>query len=151
MFNKDIAIKPFIFNEEINEVVEEKGNQYGALRMVQWVKEDEEPDKSKAKLELRKYAIDKDGTEKPMKGYTFMTPEGPHQLTETLVDNNYGNTKNILRSVTKRDDFKDAVENIGKDDNDSGDGEYFDMRDALLSYTESNNNDDEDGITVIDF
>ena len=146
MFNKDIAIKPFIFVDDINEVIEEKGNQYAALRKVAWVKEGEEPDKDKAKLEIRKWIVDKDGSEKAMKGYSFMTPEGPHQLTEVLVDNNFGNTKKILRSVTKRDDFKDAIENIGTDNDDNGEGDYFDMREALLSYSENN-----DDVEVTDF
>lgn len=142
MFNKDIAIKPFIFENEINEIIEEKGNQYAALRKVQWLKEDEQPDPNKGKLELRKWIIDKDGTEKANKGFTFMTPEGPHQLTETLVKNNYGDTANILDSISKRDDFSDAVNHVSNDKEQEGDGEFFDMRNALLSYNEGEDSDD---------
>ena len=66
-----------------------------------------------------------------MKGYTFSTPEGPGELTVGLIDAGFGETKEILRSVRKRDDFLDAAKTINED-NDNSDGETFDMRDLLL-------------------
>ena len=143
MFNKDIVVKPFIFLNDINEIVEEKGNQYTAIRKVQWIKEDEQPDASKAKLELRKWMVDKDGTEKANKGYTFMTPEGPHQLAEILVENDFGKTRTILKSISKRDDFKDVL-NDPNDEEFGNDGEYFDMRETLLSYSNEEDIDESD-------
>lgn len=143
MFNKDTPIKPFIFLDEINEIVEEKGNQFAALRKVQWIKEDEQPDASKAKLELRKWMVDKDGSEKANKGYTFMTPEGPHQLAEILVEKDYGKTSTILKSISKREDFRDALNDPDNEEFGS-DGEYFDMRETLLSYSNEDNDDESD-------
>lgn len=146
MFNKDIAIQPFIFLDDINEVIEEKGNQFTAIRRVQWIKEGEEPDKSKGKLEIRRWIVEKDGTEKANKGVVLMTDEGPHQLAQTLVDHDYGKTKELMKSLVKRDDFKDSVNNLFVDDKDSSDGDYFDMRDMLMSYSDNDGetNDDED-------
>lgn len=147
MFNKDTVIQPFIFTDEINEVIEEKGNQFTAIRKVQWVKEGEEPDKTRGKLEIRRWIVEKDGTEKANKGVVFMTDEGPHQLAQILVDNEYGKTKELMKSIIRREDFKDSVTNLFEDDNDSSDGNYFDMRDMLLSYSDNENedkNDDED-------
>ena len=144
--NDDRPIKPFIFVDKINEVIEEKGNQFTALRTVQWIKEGDEPDPNKGKLELRRWMIDKDGSEKANKGVVFMTEEGPHQLVEIMVDNNYGNTKNIMKSIIKRQDFKESVINLNKDESEeSSDGDYFDMRDMLLSYSEEDNKGVDDG------
>ena len=148
MFNKsdDRTIKPFIFLDRTNEIVEEKGNQYTALRYVQWIKEGDEPDPAKARLEIRRWLIDKDGTERANKGVVFMTEEGPNQLVEVMTDKGYGRTKLVLKSLIKRDDFKESVTNLEKDDDiDTSSGEYFDMRDMLLSYSEEDNKEsDED-------
>ena len=132
MFNKDIVVKPFIFLNDINEIVEEKGNQYTAIRKVQWIKEGDNPDESKGKIEVRRWIIQKDGTEQANKGVVFMTEDGPNQLAEILVKNNYGDTKNIIKSLLKRDNFKESLTNLNKEDTPDN-GEYFDMRDMLLS------------------
>ena len=63
-----------------------------------------------------------------------------------MVDNNYGNTKNIMKSIIKRPDFKESVINLNKDESEeSSDGDYFDMRDMLLSYSEEDNKGVDDG------
>ena len=136
MFNKDVVIKPFIFLNDINEIVEERGNQYTAIRKVQWIKEGEDPDPDKGKLEIRKWMIQKDGTEQANKGVVFMTEDAPNQLAEILVKNNYGDTKSLVKSLLKRENFKDSIQNLDKDEDLSNNGEYFDMRDMLLSYEE---------------
>lgn len=143
MFNKDVVIKPFIFLDEINEIVEERGNQYTAIRKVQWIKEGEDPDPTKGKLEIRKWMIQKDGSEQANKGVVFMTENGPNQLTEILVKNNYGDTKNIIKSLLKRENFKESLQNLDNDDTSDNSGDYFDMRDMLLSYEETENKDDD--------
>ena len=109
---------------------DEKGSTWGTVRKVQWLKDGKEPDESKAKIEIRKFTQTADG-ERMMKGYTFSTPEGPGELTVGLIDAGFGETKEILRSVRKRDDFLDAAKTINEDD-DNSDGETFDMRDLLL-------------------
>ena len=144
MFNKDVIIKPFIFLDETNEVIEEKGNQFTALRKVQWLKEGEDPDKSKGKLEIRRWIVEKDGTEKANKGVVFMTEEGPHQLAQILVNSNYGKTKELMKSIIKRNDFKDSINNLYDDDKNDSDGDYFDMRDMLLSYSDDGESNDKD-------
>ena len=123
-FNKH----PFHF-PSVEEIIDEQGSQYIALRKTQWVNDDEEPDESKGKLELRKWTV-KDGKEFG-KGFAFLTENGPHELTRVLVKRGFGKTKEILSELRKRDDFKDAVETLDKEE-EIGDGEYFDMRSALL-------------------
>lgn len=111
---------------------DEKGTTCGTVRKVQWIKGDKEPDESKAKLEIRKVYINSD-EEKMGKGYTFSTPEGPGELIVGLINNGFGDTKEILRSVRKRDDFLEAAKTINEDTDDScDDGEMFDMRDLLM-------------------
>ena len=75
------------------------------------------------------------------KGYAFDTDEGPHELVEAMIDCGFGNTKEILRKLTKRDDFKDAVENFDSED-DVLSGELFDMRDLLSLSIESEVDDE---------
>lgn len=94
----------YIVDEDYDYLIEEKGNQATFLRKVSWGGRD-------SKLELRKYVID--GTsEKPMKGVTFMTDEGPDELVDVLVRTDYGNTESILRSIKDREDFPAAVRKV---------------------------------------
>lgn len=122
---------------------DEKGSTWGTVRKVQWIKEGKEPDEAKAKIEIRKFAQTKEG-ERMMKGYTFSTPEGPGELVVGLIDAGFGETKNILRSVRKRDDFLEAAENINKETEDNNNGEMFDMRDLLLGLDNSSDDEEEE-------
>ena len=110
---------------------DEKGSTWGTVRKVQWLKSGKEPDESKAKIEIRKFTQTSEG-ERMMKGYTFSTPEGPGELVVGLIEAGFGDTKDILKAVRKRDDFLSAAENINNDSEDNGNGETFDMRDLLL-------------------
>jgi hypothetical protein len=119
--------------EDYNIPFDEKGSTVGTVRKIQWVKEGAEPDESKAKVEIRKMYIGKDGVETTGKGYSFSTPEGPSELVQGLIDAGFGDTREILRSVRKRDDFLKAAEEINVDYDDSEeDGEMFDMRQLML-------------------
>ena len=118
---------------------DEKGSTWGSVRKVQWLKADKEPDESKAKIEIRKFTQTSDG-ERMMKGYTFSTPEGPGELVVGLINAGFGNTKEILREVRKRDDFLESAKHINENNEDDYSGEMFDMRDLLLGM---NNEDDE--------
>lgn len=112
-------------------VFDEKGSTYATLRKAQWIKSGGEEDESKAKLEIRKMYYAK-GEERWGKGYTFATEDGPHELAEILVENEFGDTKKILKSLVKRKDFKDTVKNFNSDeDADTDNGDLFDMRDLL--------------------
>lgn len=121
--------------KDYNIIFDEKGSTCGTVRKAQWVKEGKEPDETKAKIELRHIISSPDG-EKVGKGYSFSTPEGPDELVISLIDAGFGDTKDILKSVRKRDDFLSAAKAIN-DDNDGSDGEMFDMRDLLLSFDEN--------------
>lgn len=111
---------------------DEKGSTCGSVRKIQWVKEGAEPDELKAKVEIRKMYITSDG-ERMGKGYIFSTPEGPGELVTGLISVGFGETKSILKELRKRDDFRKAVETINEDpDDNSENGEMFDMRDLLL-------------------
>lgn len=114
---------------ELDSTIDEKGSIFIALRKVQWVKNGEDPDETKAKLDLRKYRVDENGDEIAGKGISFLTDDGPNELTKVLIHEGYGNTKEILKELKNRDDFVDSVEHINEED--TGSGEYFDMRQLL--------------------
>lgn|SRR5574344_569097 len=126
------VVKPIFFGDPI--IFDEKGSTYIAMRKTQWLKSGSEPDESKAKLELRKWRVTPEGEERPDKGFSFLTDNGPSELAKVLIENGYGDTKEILLQLKKRDNFKASVDNLFTEDNTSNtDGEYFDMRNALLS------------------
>ena len=114
---------------KLDSTIDEKGSIFIALRKVQWVKNGEDPDETKAKLDLRKYRVDENGDEIAGKGISFLTDDGPNELTKVLIHEGYGNTKEILKELKNRDDFVDSVEHINEED--TGSGEYFDMRQLL--------------------
>ena len=87
----------------IDHIIEEQGTQFTALRKVRW------GDSDKAYLELRRWRNTPDGGEQAAKGCTFMTEDGPSTLTETLVEMGYGNTKEVVRHLYDRDNFKASV------------------------------------------
>lgn len=127
------GVSPYVHGD-LDAVFDERGSTFLTMRRVQWVKEGQEPDPSKAKLELRKWMVNSEG-EVPNKGFAFLTEEGPHNLVHTLIENGYGDTKTILNKISTREDFREAVLHMN-DDPDAGsnvNGEYFDMRDLLLS------------------
>jgi len=134
-FDPERKIKPVMF-DNLNEIFDEKGSTFIAMRRVQWCDEDKKPDREKSKLELRKWRITAEGEERADKGFSFLTEDGPHELTRVLVHNGYGNTKVILKELKVRDDFKDSVNHLFDKEEVSDDGEYFDIRTALLSNAE---------------
>lgn len=126
-----INIKP-VFFEDINAIFDEHGNTFLAMRRTQWLKEGETPDKDKSKIELRKWRVTAEG-ERADKGFSFLTEDGPNQLVNSLIDNGFGDTKEILLKLKERDNFKDSVEHLFDKEDLSSDGEYFDMRTMLLA------------------
>ena len=125
----DNKLQYHIFND-YNVTFDEKGNTCGTLRKVQWVREGKEPDEEKAKIEIRHAIVNEEG-EIMGKGYSFSTPEGPGELTLALIDNGFGDTKDIIKSISKRSDFVESIKNIDSVEVEH-DGEMFDMRDLLL-------------------
>ena len=139
MFHKDASFDYHVF-KDYGLTFDEKQSSCGTLRKVQWIKNGGEPDESKAKLEIRKIKIDPEGETK-LKGYSFATEEGPHELVEGMVDLGFGDTKKILKSVRKREDFMDPATNINNDTTDDG-SELFDMRDLLKGVSEEDLEED---------
>ena len=128
----DINIRPVLF-DNLDTVVDERNASFIAIRRVQWCKGDEEPNRDKSKLEIRRWMIDSNGEEKAGKGLSFLTDEGPHELAKALVHHGYGHTKDVLLELKSREDFKDSVEHLFDNDTESSDGEFFDMRTAMLA------------------
>lgn len=122
----------YTIDPKINYVFEEQGNQFNAFRKLSWGED------SKTYYELRRWRNTPDGKEIPAKGMTFLTEDGPNELVHTLVDNNFGNTKVLLESLYKRNDFQKSLNTvIGKDsefyDKEVGsiDDEYIDPKDII--------------------
>lgn len=109
---------------------DEKGSTCGTVRKVQWVREGSEPDEEKAKVEIRKIYMN-GSDERVGKGYSFSTPEGPNELIIGMIRAGFGDTKEILKECRKREDFLNAANTINDEDDNTSDGEVFDMRDLL--------------------
>lgn len=108
-FKKDAGpIKYEIKEDGINELIDEgSGNMVLMLREVSW--NGREP-----KLELRKWIVDVN-EEKPMRGVSFITEEGPNKLTEIMINKGYGKTETVLNDLKDRDDFDSSLNKaIGK-------------------------------------
>ena len=118
-------MEKFNLNTRDEFVFDEKGNTILSLRWESW-------NGREAKLSLRKCYIDKEGNETPNKGFSFLTEDGPHTLTEELIRRGYGDTNTIVNELKKRDD-------IGKqlDDVETSEDEYFDPRSLFASGVES--------------
>lgn len=88
----------------IDKVIEEKGNTMLALREVSW--NDRTPS-----LELRKWRNTDEG-ERADKGFSFLTEDGPNELVNALIDCGFGNTQDILKRVSNREDFIPSMSDI---------------------------------------
>ena len=93
-------------NPDFDFTFDEKGNTFLALRKLSWGGGKPE------KLELRKWYNSADGTETPNKGFTFLTEEGPHELTKVLVEQGFGYTDDILNGLKDREDFKSSLSKV---------------------------------------
>ena len=115
----------------INRVVEEKGNQFIRFAQIAWAGENEEVEPDKIKYDLRRYFTDADGVEKMGKGVTFLSDNGPTELTHILVEEGFGKTSKILDSIKTRADFPDAVREAYGDKVEEAEDGTFDLRDIL--------------------
>ena len=108
-----MALENFKYSiiENIDYTFEEKGNQFGAVRKIQW------GDSDKSYLEIRKWRNAPDGSEQAAKGCTFMTQHRPSEPAKSLLDLGYGNTREILQTLNQREDFRKSLNSVlGKDD-----------------------------------
>lgn len=108
---------------DIDDVVDSKSNSVILLRKLAWGEGAE-------KLELRKWVIDIN-KETPLKGVTFLTEEGPHNLVTILLQNGFGRTKNVLEVLSIRDDFKSSLESLGKPTKSKLSNKYIDPKEIL--------------------
>lgn len=93
-------------------IIDEKpGNAFLALRKIAW------GDSVEHRIELRKWFVNSEGEESPGKGATFMTEEGPHELTKVLVEQGFGHTEDILNALKTREDFKTEFDNLSNKSN----------------------------------
>lgn len=128
-FKKDGEFK--FSKRGIDRIVEEKGSTFMALRQIAWgVSDGDEVDNDKIKLDLRKYRVDEDGNEIMGKGISFSTEEGPSELVHILLEEGYGDTSRSLDIISKRKDFRNAIEFLNTDD-DSLKQDLFDIRDIV--------------------
>lgn len=142
MFNNSANLKYHVF-EDYNINFDEHMSTCGTVRKIQWVKDGNEPDPDKAKIEIRKIKIDDTG-ETTLKGYSFSTEKGVHELAEGLVSAGFGDTKNIINGIKNREDFKDAVQSIyNGEDEDDQDPNAFNMKDFLLGISSSDSDLDD--------
>ena len=120
--------------DNVDFTFEEEGNQFNALRKIAWGDAGDE----KARLEVRRWRNNPDGTEMAAKGMTFLTEDGPSELTNCLLKLGFGNTKEVLDIIRDRDDFRKSLNScLGPDDDlyDASQGNledgFFDPKELL--------------------
>lgn len=120
-------------NENFNHIITEKGNTFIALRKIAWDLGKEE------KLDLRKYVVNSDGSERMMKGISF-DDDTADELVHTLTKTGYGDTRMIMGNLKERPDFMDALSYVLSDEEkenldielpDTPDEEFFDIRSMM--------------------
>jgi hypothetical protein len=85
----------------LDEVVDESNNSMVVLRKAKWG----DTDKSKFKIELRRCYVTNTGEERVGRGCTFITENGPNNLTSALLKHGFGDTKEVIQSIKDRDNF----------------------------------------------
>lgn len=118
----------YTVDKSLDEVVDERGNTAVMLRKLAWG--DKEP-----KVEIRKWFITEKG-ERPSKGVTFCTEEGPGNLAKVLIRNGFGKTEELIGELKDREDFDDSLAKvIGKQAikkaKETVMEEYYDPREVL--------------------
>ena len=123
--NNEKSDAPFTYTVgAIDEVIDSKGNSVIMLRNIAW------GENGKEKLELRRWIVDIN-EEKPLKGVTFLTEDGPDNLVNVLLDKGFGKTEEVLGVLSARDDFKDALEELNKPKTAKKSSRYSDPKEIL--------------------
>ena len=86
--------KDFVYTVDPNfdYTIDEKGNAFIALRKIDW------GNSGNYKLDIRKYYASETG-ETMQKGVSFLTEDGPDELTKILIETGYGNGPEIADSI----------------------------------------------------
>lgn len=110
--------------EGFDYIIEESGNSSLNLRKVSWNGRDH-------KLDLRKWNY-QDGQERAMKGVT-LSDDGADELSAVLVEQGYGNTKRLIKALTKREEYNDSMNHLNdiEEEVDDGSEDYYDPSELL--------------------
>ena len=132
--NKDNSFN-YEVDKSCDEIFDERGNTILSMRLVKW------GNAESPKLELRKWYVDVE-KETPNKGFSFLTPEGPHNLVKVLTQRGFGDTKEVLNILKDRKDFndslcaviknKDLLGKVGIEYSSYKEEEYYDPKEYLL-------------------
>ena len=107
-------------------VIEERDNLSIIMRKISWGNSGE------YKVDIRKYLYTEEG-ERMNKGIS-LTDNGANELTKELVSCGYGDTKEIIKALSKREEnLADLVNqcNNESEDEDNGSEEYYDPKELL--------------------
>lgn len=89
---KDFGNFTYTVNPDFDYTIDEKGNAFIALRKIDWNNNGTE------KLDIRKYYASEEG-EKMQKGVSFLTEDGPNELTKILLETGYGDANEITDTI----------------------------------------------------
>ena len=82
----------YTVDPDFDYTIDEKGNTFIALRKIDWGNKDD------FKLDIRKYYASETG-ETMSKGFSFLTEDGPHELTKVLLETGYGDPEEITNTI----------------------------------------------------
>ena len=97
-------MKPIMLG--IDEIFEERGNQFSRFEKIKWSEDGKEC------LDVRRYTMDESNEEVPLKGMTFLTPEGPGELAKAIIKNGFGDTEDLLVILHQREDFSVSLNRV---------------------------------------
>lgn len=107
-------------------VIEERDNLSIIMRKISWGNSGE------YKVDIRKYLYTEEG-ERMNKGIS-LTDNGANELAKELVSCGYGDTKEIIKALSKREEnLADLINqcNNESEDEDNGSEEYYDPKELL--------------------
>lgn len=107
-------------------VIEERDNLSIIMRKISWGNSGE------YKVDIRKYLYTEEG-ERMNKGIS-LTDNGANELAKELVSCGYGDTKEIIKALSKREEnLADLLNqcNNENEDEDNGSEEYYDPKELL--------------------
>lgn len=129
--------KEFVYtvDSDFDYTIDEKGNAFIALRKIDW------GNTGNYKLDLRKYYASESG-ETMQKGVSFITEDGPHELTKVLIETGYGHgpeiadtiiasRPDILKRICKVIDSDPAIMNKELWEDDEDEENYYDPEELI--------------------
>ena len=107
-FNRNKEEITMKIDPSMNIIIEQApgSNRFVAMRNICW------NNSGDYRLDIRHWYTDAEGNENPGKGFSFATKSGPSNLAIALIQNNYGDTEEILNIIKDRDDFESALDSI---------------------------------------